>query len=156
MVERAMIPGRVLLRLVVTGKCYTAKVPGWVMREVAPDGTLGSERVYPVKGIRVNVGGIYTVEAKADDPAVIFPGTLAYEGHWPDQNERGRWYALARAFEAADQARKQGQKEVTRNLISEALEPLRNIYHRTNFQGQVALEVLILTYLRTGRATVTE
>lgn len=148
-----MEEGRVLITMVAVGRfILTSGKAAVSFKEVNTDGSLGPDRAYlHSKHMNPAIGGVYTIEADAADPKTVFTGTIVYVRQWPDEQKRLEWHVAARAFDAQLSAAKLARKEKERNLIMETLEPLRRVYKNTNYQTRTALEILVLTYLRTGR-----
>lgn len=146
---------RVIVTMVMTGYTQVSgKKPGIIVCIVNGDGTLGPESYYSAQGFKgVSVGHIFKVEALKDDPSGrIYVNTIQWIGTWPNPEQRLEWDAAARVYQTRKAAAREAGKESRRNLIRQALGPLRAIYNSTNWQNRVALEVLVLTYLRQGEA----
>ena len=98
------------------------------------------------------VGLIYSIEveplADGSEWTSCYPTSLRYDRYWPNEEERAVWQAQARAFEIEQAAIRERKKAEGANAMLERLEPLRRRYARTNAPGRLAMEVLLLSYLR--------
>lgn len=121
----------------------------WRLDTLGEDDFRKQEMFFKLKQSLV-IGGIYTVATVPNRPGSVYPQTLKFLARWPDQKDVLDWEAQSRANELQEYSFKQAKKEATRNLIRETLGPIRRAYVRTNYKTQLALEVLVLSYLRTG------
>lgn len=118
---------------------------------ITPEGGLGRQLIYkPGKGIPNGIGCIYTVTAADPEADTIYPGTFKYEGYWPNEDEVASWQANADALELKRRSASLAKKAETRRIVCETMAPIRRIYEATNYSNRLALEVLVLRYLRTG------
>ncbi len=142
--------------IVFTGRCLAetpkGAVPAFTLREVVDGKMQEKERIFPAAKLGVSVGLIYSIEiepkADASDWYSYYPTSLRYDKYWPNEEERAVWQAQARAFEIEQAAVRERKKAEGTNAMLERLEPLRKKYARTNPTGKLAIEVLVLSYLR--------
>lgn len=147
------------IELVFTGKCLAAdKKEAFILRENLA-GTLGeSDYILPTKGLHGSVGLIYSFEYEEPaDPSKLspgkrfnsyWPGSQRYVGQWANAEERAVWHTQARAFDLEQAAKRERKKEESVVPMLDVLEPLRKRYSKTNYAGKLAIEVLVLAYLR--------
>jgi hypothetical protein len=91
------------------------------------------------------VGGRYTIDVSG---STFRLSTAKYHGLWPDQEQRGVWQTMDRATDLEVKTISKMSTDASENAMLEVLKPLRREYHRTNAQGKLALEVLLLSWLR--------
>lgn len=113
-------------------------------------GQLGAKRWYSVKNTKksfghLHVGAIYSVEANNDQ---VWSATKKYVGLWHDEGQRAAWQAREKAREARESAERREARETDENALDKLLLPLRREYQKTNWRGQLALELVVLNSLR--------
>lgn len=153
-VRRFVVTGRTKARESKPGGKKGAYKPAVVLRRVGDDGTLGKrDEVYLSKNLqRAVVGGVYEMEASED---TIHPSTFTYKERWHDEAAVAEWQATSRAAEIVEAAERRERND-SEPIALELLRPLRRAYSRTNWNGKMALEVLVLNYLRMGAAKFAE
>lgn len=108
---------------------------------------LGSEkwRLFAKALAPVAVGCVFRIECAADDPGTVFRNSHTVLGYIPDAT-RVVWQAASQA--ALDARRQAGKvrKEKGRDLVTEALEPVRRAYHRC--RGEEQRRALLVRVLR--------
>jgi hypothetical protein len=148
-------PPKPRVTMVFTGRCIATTEkgpkPAFTLREVVDGEMLEKERVFLEAQLSGSVGLLYSFEIEQEEDGSwtsYYPTSQRYIGPWADEAERAVWQAQARAFEIEQSAiRLRKKAEGTIDML-EVLEPLRRKYSKTNATGKLALEVLILSYLR--------
>jgi hypothetical protein len=99
------------------------------------------------RSLRV-VGGIYEVLARPDGSRARLAGAT-YKGRHNDAEQVLAWKAESDAVDVAVRAAAAEKRAKVESL--EGLEPLRKAYQRLIGRDRIALELVVLSYLRTGR-----
>jgi hypothetical protein len=102
-------------------------------------------RVYTKPIARVAVGCVFTIECEAEKPGTIFRGTHKVLGYLPDPI-RVEWQAISQSAYDAKRIAGKVRAEKTRDLVREALEPVRLAYRRCRSEDQ--RRVLLVRVLR--------
>ena len=115
--------------------------------EVDARDQLGKERLYEMgKDLRhLVVGSVYAVQATA---TAIYTNTFRFERAFGDRPQVAAWQIADRAIDVAKQQRRLEQD--VKKIAADLLGPLREVYLNTNFDGRLAIEALVLSYLRRG------
>lgn len=118
---------------------------------IAPDGSLDSEklRVFAADRARRIVGGRYEVEV--DTAGGVFLQRARFEGSHPDASAVVTWKAESDAILAAERAAAAERRAKADGDALVALKPLRKLWARSVGYDRLALEAVVLSYLRTGR-----
>lgn len=69
-------------------------------------------------------------------------------GMYEDAEQVAAWQAASRATERAYSSRAEEKKAATRNVLAETLEPLRRHYWKLAPRQRIAVELLVIEYLR--------
>ncbi len=139
------------LRMVYQGERLSTAKPGTRVHQwcVVDGEKLGEVRYFSGKNLTAaSLGGVYVVY-QAPTGSIWVGGELAphYDGRWHDTGEIMAWQVEDRQTNIVLTAKKR-QADEDVNEALRALEPLHRLYKRTNYQGQRAIEVLLLEYLR--------
>lgn len=109
------------------------------------EGRPGETAIFGGRQVRHCVaGGVYGVLLGAKGARGEFTWLRTY----PDEAAVARWQAESDAAEVAHRARKLEKNADRRNEMVEALAPVREAYGRADRIGRLALEVVLLEYLR--------
>lgn len=114
-----------------------------------PESDTNVTRCYKADRFARTVGGVYLVEA-ADDGSKAVIGTARYVGMHADKKQVLQWKAehdvtlVAATAESAEKRAKTNQDALV------ALEPLRALWLKSVGRNRLALEVVVLKYLRSG------
>ncbi len=137
------------IHLVCTGKIRCQKELCWTFRVTFPEAQAGAERIYSQKNFNnVRVGHEYTFDVDPNEPTRIYVNSARWLRVWRDQKEAAVWQTATAAFDTEELARKQERQQTSRRLPFELLQPIRDLYWRTNSAGRLAIEVRVLAYLR--------
>jgi hypothetical protein len=98
-------------------------------------------------GVKANaVGSIYTVKATGTS---FIPGSIKWTSEkYPNQNQIDQWEIESRMVEAVDKMTRL-EKKARANALH-CLDPLRAMYRKCFAADRVAMELVILNYLRGG------
>lgn len=119
---------------------------GKILRPVGEDGSLGDERYYGAKGLRgFHVGGVWSIPTNGTSITV---GKARYVRRWEKAEDVTTWTVKSRAAEAEIAARKKQKTDAALVAALPALDPLRRLYFKTNAANRIAIEVVVLAYLR--------
>lgn len=149
-------PADTAILVVCEGACeLIGGKPGTSFRFVDNDGVLGASfalaRKSKVFDTSPRCGCVYRVDQPAPDQ---FRGPAKWVKIWPDEQQVLSWRAkedvqLAREREA--KSRKAGET-VARDRALEALEPIRQQYHRTDAIGRRLLIAAMIEYVQRNPA----
>jgi hypothetical protein len=143
--------GFVKQRWVVTGKVVTSdNKAGIRFQRIEEDGTLSEELIYGITAAymkRFRPGIIYEVEYHPETRKAML-AAANWKGTWPNEEERVVWRTQWDIYEAAELLKKREKDTQQRNFLRERLLPLRELYARTNYQGKLVMEVMVLNALR--------
>lgn len=104
-------------------------------------------KVYNQKSIKCHLPGtVYQIEAH-EGGKTIYPGTARFVGPWKHEAQRLKWQMVHRAFLNEQQAKAIEKKESTKNLLAEALEPVKELYHRLPHARRQGLLAAVLYYI---------
>lgn len=143
---RFVVVGRGRARVAQEGGKKSATLPAIMLRRVMPDGALSpKDEVYTSKLLRgKGVGLVYEMEASDES---IKPATVRFIERWHDEEQVAEWQLAAKAHDAVQDAERR-ERDAAAPLALELLRPLRRAYAKTNWNGKMAIEVLVLNYLR--------
>jgi hypothetical protein len=97
------------------------------------------------------VGGMYSISVEEKDGAKLFGLKSAeFVGPYSDGAAAAAWKAESDAILAADRAGAAERRAKSAGDALEALKPLRALWRRSIGHDRLALEVVVLSYLRTG------
>lgn len=99
------------------------------------------------RSLRV-VGGIYEVLARPDGSTARLAGAT-YKGHHDDAAQAAAWKAESDAIDVAVRAAAAEKRAKAESLA--ALEPLRKTWLKLIGRDRIAFELVVLSYLRTGK-----
>lgn len=128
---------------------------GIAIQVVNENGVLiGTPAQYVAKGKltgHLQAGMMYEVKAKLKDDVVVgVSGPFSWVGRWPNDAEATAMRAKQVAADVEMRAASDERKAADYLKHLPALAPLRKAYRNTNFQGQLAIEVAVLHYLRSN------
>ncbi|HEY9286153.1 MAG TPA: hypothetical protein VIP46_22065 [Pyrinomonadaceae bacterium] len=134
----------------------TRKVVASVVCRLDDAGTPGEREIYGTALQHKAVGGVYQIEASATS---MRSATARYIDRFDNLENAPegaaqmvvQWQLQARAFELELTAAKR-ERDEAKPLALDCLRPILTAYNRTNFNGRLAIEVLVLNYLRTSGA----
>jgi hypothetical protein len=107
----------------------------------------GETTIFAGKAVaRCVPGGVYEVQLAAEGARGAFTWLRTYQ----DAEAVARWQTESESAEVAHRARKLERNAGRRNEMVNALAPLREAYGRADRIGRLALEVVLLSYLRRG------
>ena len=119
--------------------------------EIAPGSETvegGKERIFSAKAFRLAyVGNVYTIDASENQ---CRPDTLRFVSKWHDEQRVADWQAKARAFDVQRRMVKLAKEAGKTNELLETLAPFRRAYRETDLTGRIALEAVLLYFLRYG------
>jgi hypothetical protein len=119
--------------------------------EIAPGSETvegGKERIFSAKAFRLAyVGNVYTIDASENQ---CWPDTLRFVSKWHDEQRVADWQAKARAFDVQRRMVKLAKEAGKTNELLETLAPFRRAYRETDVTGRIALESVLLYFLRYG------
>lgn len=149
------VAGPLYLRreVVSLGLCEIAggkKGGAWAF--VEPGDKVGETFAMDRRKMKGTIGSVYTVPVSADGTS-FKSGELKWARNWPNADDLIFWRAKSDALEVKERVaatKAKGEKMGLAKAMS-GLEPLKIAYWSTDKTGRLALEVLVLQYLRDGR-----
>lgn len=142
------------VRVVATRACTTTKGKrGVIFRRVLAGGELSpADLVFSGRDtLRCRPGSMFDCDAALGDDgkvASIWFDSLTFVGRYDDKAAVLQWAAETQARDTAEAAERALRNEAKRNVIEEAIEPLRRVYRRMPAPQQRALETCVLMALR--------
>jgi len=135
------------IEIVLVGKTLSVqKKVVFAVRKVEGGKLVGDE--FYLSGFSGGIGCVYSFEYEPGETFRYYASTQRFVGQWKDDSDRAVWQAQARAFDIEQAAIRERKKAEGVNDMLDALEPLRRRYQKTNATGKLAIEVLLLSYLR--------
>jgi len=96
------------------------------------------------------IGQVFRVAYDAENNGTVWPGSVERLGFYPTEIRR-EWQVISQAVQTTRDMRSQRKKEESRDLLMEALVPLRREYTRLRSKhAKTAFLARVITYLQTG------
>lgn len=124
----------------------TKRAQHWA--EVLDGNEIGEGHVYTPNLIASAPGLIYEVKFNEAGNAVAKgPNAPVYEGLYPDENLRAQWKLAHDTAETYLRKVARQRKDAEDNALTNLLEPIRELYHNTNYQERKALLAVVMEYI---------
>lgn len=110
------------------------------------DGETGEKNLFSASKSSATIGGVYSVETNAKGSA-----RLSKARYLRTHDKRAvilEWRALHEAF--MGQRATANAERKAKDMGLSALDPIKRAYMSTNIEGRVAIEIMIMRYLRKG------
>lgn len=142
----------VKIQLVCEGAVVLAgNKPGLAYTRVNEDGALGKSMYFDRKSKVLGGGSVGSVyEVGLDDNGSTIYGPKRWLRAWENGADVLGWKAnddMVRAVERTAKAQKAGEKAAA-DTAMRALEPIRQLYHKTDRLGRNLLEAQVMEYIR--------
>lgn len=119
-------------------------------QELGEDDSLGQIRLFDAKSKKVkgkfHVGVVYSIKVAGDS---AYLGSAEHVGLFNDIQQRAVWQTIDRAVETTLRVENRRRTEKADRALLEVLRPLRDVYQKTDYRTQRAIEMEVLAFLRT-------
>lgn len=100
----------------------------------------------------LGIGNIYSFEFTIEGEKLsLFPSSRQYVKQWDNKEQIIKWRLDSEAKQVVEQLRRNEKLANSKQVFFDALKPIIEAYQNTNYVGQMAIEVLVLRLIRSGR-----